>query len=84
MLLQEYHRNNSIEQIEFSFSTFKSNSLCQSPIKLPRKKIPFGFYGNLLFIGVLQIVFEAAVGASYDADIAIDDIVVTPGVCPSK
>lgn len=28
-------------------------------------------------------MFEATVGASYDADIAIDDIVVTSGVCPS-
>ena len=31
-----------------------------------------------------QIMFEATVGASYDADIAIDDIVVTPGICPCK
>lgn len=29
-------------------------------------------------------MFEATVGASYDADIAIDDVLVTPGVCPCK
>ena len=39
---------------------------------------------SLLFLVLLQIVFEATVGSSYDADIAIDDIVVTAGVCPSK
>ena len=29
-------------------------------------------------------MFEASVGASYDADIAIDDIDVTKGYCPSR
>ena len=33
---------------------------------------------------LLQIVFEATVGTSYDGDTAIDDVVVTSGVCPSK
>ena len=37
-----------------------------------------------VLIASLQIVFEAAVGASYDADIAIDDVVVTSGICPCK
>ena len=43
----------------------------------------FGLLINLC-IGFSQIVFEATVGASYDGDIAIDDVFVTSGVCPSK
>ena len=35
-------------------------------------------------LSLLQIVFEAKVGASYDADIAIDDVVVTTGACPGE
>lgn len=32
----------------------------------------------------LQVVFEGVIGASYNGDIAIDDISLTSGACPSK
>jgi len=31
--------------------------------------------------GIYQLVFEAVIGTSWSSDMAIDDIIITPGEC---
>lgn len=48
-----------------------------------------GFYLHLLHFqvnfvnnGPYTITFEGVIGAGVSSDIAVDDIIITPGVCP--
>ena len=52
---------------------------------------PLGDQGNIwrkaeieLTNGIYQVVFQAVRGASYLGDIAIDDIAIASGTCPSQ